>query len=264
MINKTLYRRGMKGTWKLLLIFCAVLTMYFTIIISMYDPALGSALVEFSKVMPELMAMVGMNPASTSLLSHMAAYLYGFVMLLFPMAFAILCANKLIAKHVENGSMAYLLAAPVRRSTVVLTQLAVQATNIGIMVVYATVLSLTECQLLFPGGLEIGRFLLMNVGVLALHLFIGSLCFACACVFNESKIGLSLGAGVPALCFILQMAAQAGDKYSFLKYASFFTLYQPQAIALGDGMLGIAVLFAGAAALYAVGAAVFCKKDLYI
>ena len=49
MINWTLYKRGIRGSWKMLLIFAAVLTMYFTIIISMFDPALGSALNEFAK-----------------------------------------------------------------------------------------------------------------------------------------------------------------------------------------------------------------------
>jgi ABC-2 type transport system permease protein len=44
MINWTLYKRGIQGSWKMLLIFAAVITMYFTIIISMFDPALGSAL----------------------------------------------------------------------------------------------------------------------------------------------------------------------------------------------------------------------------
>jgi len=58
MINWTLYKRGIKGSWKMILIFAAVITMYFTVIISMFDPALGSVLDEFAKAMPELMAIV--------------------------------------------------------------------------------------------------------------------------------------------------------------------------------------------------------------
>ncbi|MGI6499201.1 MAG: hypothetical protein ACOX0U_10505 [Oscillospiraceae bacterium] len=49
MMNWTLYKRGIQGSWKMLVIFAAVITMYFTIIISMFDPALGSALDEFAK-----------------------------------------------------------------------------------------------------------------------------------------------------------------------------------------------------------------------
>ena len=38
MLNMTLYKREMKGSLKLLLIFGAVLTLYISIIIRMYDP----------------------------------------------------------------------------------------------------------------------------------------------------------------------------------------------------------------------------------
>ncbi len=43
MFNVALYKRGMQGSWKMLVIFAAVLTMYFTIIVTMFDPELGSA-----------------------------------------------------------------------------------------------------------------------------------------------------------------------------------------------------------------------------
>ena len=75
MINFTLYKRGMQGNWKLLVIFALILTMYVTIIISMFDPKIGSALIEFEKAMPELMAMVGMSTESTTLLGFISSYL---------------------------------------------------------------------------------------------------------------------------------------------------------------------------------------------
>jgi ABC-2 type transport system permease protein len=88
--------------------------------------------------MPELMAIVGMNPASAELVSFLEAYLYGFIMLVFPMLFCILSTNKLIARHVDRGSMTYLLAAPVKRETVAFTQMKVMATGMFALVFYAT------------------------------------------------------------------------------------------------------------------------------
>ena len=38
MISKALYKREMKGSIKLMVVICAVITMYVSIIISMYDP----------------------------------------------------------------------------------------------------------------------------------------------------------------------------------------------------------------------------------
>ena len=61
MINIALYKREMKGSIKLLVIFGAVITMYVAIIISLYDPEVMKSLDSFAKMMPELMAAVGMK-----------------------------------------------------------------------------------------------------------------------------------------------------------------------------------------------------------
>ncbi len=266
MFNFTLYKRGMHESWKLLLIFAAVLTMYFTIIISMFDPALGSALNEFAEAMPELMAMVGMNPTSTTLIGFISAYLYGFIMLVFPMIFSILCANRLVARHVDRGSMAYLLAAPVRRRSVAFTQMKVIASGIFALVAYATMMSIIACELSFPGDLEIGKFILLNIGVLCLHFFIGGICFLCSCVFSDTKYSIGFGAGIPALAFIVQMMANAGAELENAKYATFFTLFHPDGITVGEAgaIWGMVALFVGAVILFVLGIVVFTRKDLHI
>lgn len=266
MINRTLFKRGMQGSWKMLVIFAAVITMYFTIIVSMFDPSFGSALDEFAKAMPELMAMVGMNPASGELISFMAAYLYGFIMLVFPMIFSILIANKLIARHVDRGSMTYLIAAPVKRSTVAFTQMKVMNTGLFALNLYATVLGIVACELSFPGELAIGKFVLLNVGVLCLQLFIGGICFLASCIFNESKYALGVGAGIPALAFIIQMIANAGEEMENAKFATFFTLFNPDEIIAGEAaaLWNMLILFVGAIALFSASIAVFSKKDLHI
>ncbi|HHT86805.1 MAG TPA: ABC transporter permease [Clostridiales bacterium] len=266
MINFTLYKRGMQGSWKTLLIFAAVLAMYFAIIISMFNPEIGSALEEFAKAMPELMAMVGMTPASAELISFMSAYLYGFIMLVFPMIFSIIIANKLIASHVDKGSMTYLVAAPVKRSTVVFTQMKVLCTGLFALVLFATVLGIVVCEISFPGELDIVRFALLNAGVLCLQLFISGICFLASCVFNESKYAVSAGAGIPALAFIIQMLANAGQDLEKFKYATFFTLFNPDGIIAGEASayLGMAILLVGAIALFALSIIVFSRKDLHI
>jgi len=266
MINWTLYKRGIQGSWKMLLIFAAVLTMYFTIIISMFDPALGSALNEFAKAMPELMAIVGMNPASAELVSFLEAYLYGFIMLVFPMLFCILSANKLIARHVDRGSMTYLLSAPVKRETVAFTQIKVMLTGLFALIFYATLLGIANCEISFPGELDIEKFILLNVGVLCLQLFIGGICFLCSCIFNDSKYAVGVGAGIPALGFIFQMMANAGKELKNVKYATFFTLFDSDGIIAGElgAIWGMLVLFAGAIVLFSAAIVIFSKKDLHI
>ena len=122
MFNMALFKREMKGSIKLLIIFGAIITMYVSIIINMYDPQMMKTLDSFAEVMPELMASVGMKTNATSLLGFMVSYLYGFILLIFPMLFCILRGNALIAKYVDKGSMVSLVAAPIKRRTVALRQ----------------------------------------------------------------------------------------------------------------------------------------------
>ena len=125
MINSTLYLREMKKSVKMLVIFAAVITMYVTIIIGMYDPEMMKMLEGFAEMMPELMAAVGMDTSANTLLGFMVSYLYGFIFLIFPMVYCILRGNGLISKYTDDGAMAVLAAAPINRIKIVVTQLAV-------------------------------------------------------------------------------------------------------------------------------------------
>lgn len=260
----TLYKNGLKNSWKPFVVFAAVITMYFTIIVTMFDPEMGNALKEFEKVMPELMAMVGMTTSDTTLVGFLASYLYGFIVPIFPMVYAIIMGNSLVAKRVDSGSMAYLLAAPVSRLKIVFTQMKVLASGIFLLVGYAALVGIVSSQIYFPGQLDIGAFLLLNLGALALHLCISGICFFASCLFNDTKYSLAVGAGVPALCYIIQMMANAGDAMENAKYATFFTLFDPKGIIAGEtsAYLGMAALAAGGLALYTLGVAIFTKKDI--
>ena len=92
------------------------------------------------------------------------------------------------------------------------------------------------------------------------------MCFLASCVFSDTKYSVAFGAGVPALMFLLQMLANAGDAAEKARCFTFFTLYDPTGLAAGEGqaVLFAGLLLTGAAALYAAGVAVFCKKDLHI
>lgn len=266
MFNKTLYKKEIKGSWKLLLVFLAVITMYFIIIVMMFDPTLGSALNEFAKAFPEMMKIVGMDPSDTTMISFMASYLYGFIMLVFPMVYSIITANRLIARHVDKGSMAYLLAAPVKRLSVVFTQLMVLLTGTVLLIGYATVLGIITAEMQFPNELDINGFLMINLGTLALHLFIAGICFLSSCIFNDTSLSIGFGAGIPAISYVIQMIANLEGKLDPAKYFTFFTFFDTKAIIAKEsfGTIGIVVLLIGALILYFISIKVFTKKDLHI
>lgn len=266
MLNSTLYRREMKNSVKILLIFAAIMTMYISIIIRMYDPALMTTLDSFVEVMPELMASFGMRAGATTLTGFMVSYLYGFILIVFPMVFCILRGNGLIAKYVDRGSMVTLMAAPVKRRTIACTQMCVLLSGIALLVLWATGLQLLICRVSFPEEAVASDILKLNAALLCLHLFIGGICFLASSIFSDSKYSIAVGAGIPALMFVVQMLADVGEKAEKLKYATFFTLFNPDGILAGEtsALVGAIALLLGGVVLFIASVEVFSRKDLHI
>lgn len=266
MMNLALYKREMKGSIRLLIIFGAVITMYVSIIISMYDPEMMRMLDSFSKAMPELMAAVGMKAGSATLLGFMVSYLYGFILLIFPMLFCILRGNALIARYVDKGSMTLLTAAPVKRRTIAFTQMSVLVSGILLLIFFSTILELICAESGFPGELDGAALLRLNGGLLCLHLFTGSICFLSSCLFSDTKYSVAWGAGIPVFMYVLQMLANVGGRAEKAKYFTFFTLFSPDGILAGESraMVSVLILLAGAAVFYALGIMIFDRKDLHI
>lgn len=266
MLNGALYKRGMKGSIKLLVILSAVITLYVSVIISMYEPELAKLLDSYVELLPEMMSAVGMTAGATSLIGFMCSYLYGFILLIFPMLFCILRGNGLIAKYVDNSSMVSLLTAPVKRCTVAFTQMMVLVSGIFILVLYSTILELVCAEFYFPGELDVTTLLVLNGGLFCLHLFIGGICFLASCLFSDIKYSIGFGAGISIFMYVIKMLANMGGKAEKAKYFTFFTLFRPEEIVAGESgaMIGVMVLFVGGIALFILGITVFRKKDLHI
>lgn len=265
-MNIALFKQSIRTGWKLLVVFLAVITMYVTIIIYMFNPETSKLLEEFSKTMPGVMAAFGMDEAGSTLTGFLVSYLYGFILLVFPMFYIILSANSLVVRHTDKGSMAYLLASPNKRAEIALTQAANLALCIFILIIYETLLAIIVCEAAFPGQLDIKSLLILNIGLLCLHLFIGGLCFLASCVSNEVKTASLAGGGICVLCYLFQSLANVGDKFEELKYASFFTLYDTEKLMRGniEGYLMIACLLLAGTALFIIGISSFNRRDLHI
>lgn len=266
MLHFELYKREMKGSLKLLLIFSMILTLYISIIISMYDPEKMAVFDGFVEALPELMAAVGMKAGATTLLSFMSSYLYGFILLIFPLVFCSLRGNALIAKYVDSGAMVSLAAAPVKRVTIVFTQMSVLISGILFLITYSTLLEIVCAEKDFPGALDIKSLLILNAGLLCLHLFIGGISFLASCLFSNTKYSIGFGAGLPFLMYVPQMLSNMGGDMGNAKYFTFFTLFNPDGIIKSESgaMAGVMVLLIGAALLYVIGIIIFNRKDLYI
>lgn len=266
MISKTLFLRETKSNYKIVLIFLAVLTMYGSMVVAMFDPKLGESLRSMAESMPQIFSAFGMTSVADTLIDFLASYLYGMIFIFFPLIFIILLSNRIMARYIERGSMAYLLATPVKRSKVAMTQAAFLIVGCLIMAIYVTVLCITCSAIMFPGALDIGKFLLLNVGLLGVFVTFSGICYCSTCLFSDSKYPYGIGASLCVAFVLIKMFSQVSEKAEKFKYATPLTLFDTNGILSGEmnAYLGIALLYGIGIVLYGIGIVYFSKRDLSI
>lgn len=264
MISIPLIKREIKANWKIALLFLAVISLYGSVIVAMYDPLLGASLQMMAESMPEIFAAFGMMNANSNLLEFVSNYLYGFILIVIPIIFIIILSSRLIARYIDQGSMAYLLATPNTRSKIIHTQAFLMILGIFTLVLYVSLLVLCCGFMMFDEGIAVNRFLVLNAGLFGLLLFLGGICFLSATIFNEQKLSCGVGAGLCILFVLLQMLSQVGDKMDFLKYVTPLTLFQAEELIALDSSayIGVIVLYVGALFFFLCGIQVFKKRDL--
>ncbi|MGL5649910.1 MAG: ABC transporter permease subunit [Clostridium sp.] len=263
MISGTLFKKEIKSNYKIILIFLAVLTMYSTSIVYMYEPSTINIFEEMAKSMPEMMKAFGMDAVVTNLTEYVANYLYGFILLMFPIICTIILGNKLIMSYIDKGPMAYLLATGNKRIKIVLTQALFMCVATAVLIAYATALIIILSSMSHPNSLDIEKFIMLNIVLYFLQIGISSICFFAACISNSSKTYFMIGAGVPVLFYLMQAMSNMGDKLEGLKYLTLFTVFNPTDIIKGEGV-GIAILILVSVAIlfFGVGTYIFSKRDL--
>ena len=259
-----LLKTELKSNRKIILLFLAVVTLYAGIITVLYDPKLGAGINELAKSMPQFFAAFGMENPGTTLLDFLNNYLYGFILILIPFIYIIVMCYKLVAKYIDKGSMAYLLNTHYSRTQIIFTQFIVLLTGLLILICYAAGLIIFISNLIFRGELEITKFLLVNLGLLVLEIFLSALCFMFACLCDELKFSVGLGAGLGMAFFLIQMLSQVSDTIEFLKYLTPFTLFDPENIIRyeAESFIHLGVLLISAAVFMIITIEGFKKRDL--
>lgn len=189
----------MKANITLLTIFIYVLTMYIVMIVYMFNPDSGTGWDAIVKLMPEVMKAAGFTAGGNTLIGAVATGLYGMIVLMFPLIFTIILANKLMAGYVDRGSMAYLLATPNKRVKIALTQALSLWVNIALLISYITVAIIVSSALMHPGLLDIGKLVQMSLVLYFLHIALSGICFLPLVSVMIRNVPLRLGQGYRSL-----------------------------------------------------------------
>lgn len=264
MFSKPLLKATIKQNFIIFIIIIAVLMLYLPIIITMYDPETQDSLNKVLDMMPHgMLAAMGFSEIGASLTEFIGSYFYGFLILLLPMIYTIIVCNRSVASHVDKGSMAYLLSTPNTRSKIARTQALFIIVSITIMMVLITLVGTVLSNVSFPGELNVKNFLLLNSGALLLYYALTGIGFFASCLFNDTKNSLMVGAGVPVAFLVIQMISDIGEKTSFLKYFTMFTLFDSDKIISGGVFIPQFIALASIAiVMYGYGFYIFKKRDL--
>ncbi|WP_041139781.1 ABC transporter permease subunit [Beduini massiliensis] len=259
-----LFKKEWKANYKIFLIFIAVLTLYTSVIVAMFDPKLGESLNAMKESMPQIFAAFGMTDPGLTMLDFLTNYLYGFIFIVIPFIYIIIMCHRLMSRYIDKGSMAYLLATPHTRTKVMMTQLGVLLSGLIMLIVYAVLLIIGCSTMLFDETIELGKFLMTNVGLLSIQMFFACICYLCACCFNEIKFSIGIGAGIGVASILIQMLSQVSDKMEFLKYMTPLTLFDAKGLQSFEqsAVIGMVVLFLVSIAAIIFAQVCFKKRDL--
>lgn len=247
-------------------IIAAVVILYAGVIIGMYDPALGESLARMRDAMPELFAAFGMADQGTTLLEFMVNYLYGFLLVVLPLVLAAVLASRLVVRHIERGSISYLLAQPVGRTRLMLSQAGVLVFCFVLLAAVLTVFELACAHAMFPGELDASDLIVANAATFCLWLFLSGVCWAGACVLPNVSAARWVGVALCALFVLVQMLSGVGDELSWLAEVTPVSLLDPLGVVLGEAgaRAGAVVLAASGVVLFALGTAAFARRDLSV
>lgn len=253
-----------KKNWTLLLIFFGVLTMYLTVMTSMYNPDSMEALTSMLKLLPEdLMRAMGFSGLVTDLTGYLASWLYGLLMFGFPMVYCIILGNRLVARQVESGSFAYLLSTPNSRGKIILTQGIYALLSVAVLFAALFGVGVLVCEAMFPGRLDQKAFFNLNVTTMLVNMTVMMISFFFSCLFNDAKLSVGFGAGLPIAFLLMNMLGGASKEAEVLKSFSIYGLYDPVKLVKGADLGGINLLYCAVIlALLAAGVVIFRKKRL--
>ncbi len=263
-MSLTLLKTTFKRNWIMLLIFFFVLAMYMTVIVTMYDPDSMDELMSMLDLFPpELAKAMNLSKVVTDLTGYLASWLYGMIMIGFPMVYCIILGNRLVARMVDNSSFAYLLSTPNSRMKIIFTQGFYALASVALLFAAVFGTGVFLCTAMFPDALDTGAFFRLNLTTMLVNMTAMSISFFFSCLFNETRFSLGFGAGIPIAFLLLNMLGGTSEDLKILKSISIYGLYDPVDLVQGAEVLWVNLLYAGIIiVLFAAAVIIFDRKRL--
>ena len=193
-----------------------IMVGYLVLILSIYEQDIIQTIEATTKMYPPgMIAAVGMDKIPLNLADFAASYFYDFPFQMLLLVHVIMLPIRLVAKHVDNGSMSYLLSTPNSRVKIVVTQATYMTLRLGIMMIVVTALAVLFSQALSPGALDFPAFLSLNLAAYLTALAMASIVFFFSCFWNSTIYAIGTRSAVLLLFFIFSTIGRFGHHEGF-------------------------------------------------
>lgn len=255
MLSKALFKKTTKENYKLWAIITGVLMTFLVLMTVMAN-----------RMAEEFGNRVGQAVQDASMGNNILAQYFSMFAIMLLTIYVVVTANKLIAAQVDKGSFSYVMANPVKRNQVSLTQ---AAYLVGSVAVTFVLIIITGLIMISVTGIEVSTnvFLLLSLGAFLLILAFAGIGFLASCIFNRSGNSFAVGGGIPIAFFLLNTLAGFGEQVEFMKIFKYLTLNTlfntADIIALSSNTVWqFLILLAVAVVCFTAGIVCFRKKDL--
>jgi len=268
-MNFSLYKQMMKVHIKGMMSYALGSAFYMLLMVWIY-PSIAEntkSLNEIMNVMPKgIMKAFGFENGFGSFESYISGEYYGVILTIILTIFCIMLPTQLIAKLVDQGSMAYLLSTPTTRGKIAVTQAIVFVTGILIIMFITTLSGFVGYGLFMKdeNSFHALTFIQLNIATLFLFISVGGISLLISCLVNDEKRALSISGIIAFGFFSLDMIGKISDKIEWLRNFTIYSLYRPSEIVSGNADLVetsiilclIGILSAG------IGILIFRKRNL--
>ncbi|MFJ8262790.1 ABC transporter permease subunit [Rummeliibacillus sp. NPDC094406] len=268
-MNFSLYKHMMKVHLKGMMNYAIGSAFYMLLMVWVY-PSIAEntkSLNDFMKVMPKgVMKAFGFENGFGSFESYISGEYYGVILTIILTIFCVMLPTQLMAKLVDQGSMAYLLATPTTRGKIAFTQASVLLTGVFLIMLITTISGFVGYGIFMKGenSFHAIKFIQLNIATLFLFIAVGGISFLISCLANDEKKALGISGVIAFGFFSLDMIGKISDKVEWLRNITIYSLFRPSEIVSGSAdivqtsiiLCFIGILTAG------IGILIFRKRNL--
>lgn len=222
-----LFRYDLRRLFRLWLLIAVLTAAYAYAVLRMYD---GSPRILAASDSVQRMLLFGFVSGSNAYTAFVINDLYSLTLFLLPAAFSLLAAQQLMVRLVENRSMSWLLASPNSRTRIVWTQALALLVSLALLMAAGCAITVGLSEWLYPGQLDIMAYMLLTAEFFALQVCIAGVGFLFSCLCAESARALLGSCCICLIFYGITLVSNLGSQFSVLRYATVFSLVQPERI----------------------------------